>query len=108
MYGGILDKYDYIAEINSMALTKRQKVNATTDAKRHDTDTGSPEYQVALFTSRINKLTGHLKKNQHDFHSRRGLLKMVAKRKKLLDYLARTDEKAYKKIVKQLGLRERK
>ncbi len=91
-----------------MALTKRQKVNATTDAKRHDTDTGSPEYQIALFTTRINKLTTHLKKNQHDFHSRRGLLKMVAKRKKLLDYLARTDEKAYKKIVKQLGLRERK
>jgi small subunit ribosomal protein S15 len=91
-----------------MALTKRQKVNATSEAKRHDDDTGSPEYQVALFTSQINKLTKHLKKNAHDFHSRRGLLKMVAKRKKLLDYLARTNEKAYKKIIKQLGLRERK
>jgi small subunit ribosomal protein S15 len=91
-----------------MALTKRQKVNATKEVKRHDSDTGSPEYQIALFTKRINKLTTHLKKNPHDFHSRRGLLKMVAKRKKLLDYLARTDEKKYKKLVKQLGLRERK
>ena len=95
-------------ETTSMALTKRQKVNATKDLKRHDTDTGSPEYQVALFTVRINKLTAHLKKNAHDFHSRRGLLKMVAKRKKLLDYLAETDNKAYKKLVKKLGLRERK
>ncbi len=91
-----------------MALTKRQKVNATSKVKRHDDDTGSPEYQIALFTSRINKLTKHLKKNAHDFHSRRGLLKMVAKRKRLLDYLARTDVKTYKKIIKQLGLRERK
>lgn len=90
-----------------MALTKRQKENATKAVKRHDTDSGSPEYQIALFTTRITKLTKHLKKNKHDFHSRRGLLKMVAKRKKLLDYLARTNEKAYKKIVKGLGLRER-
>jgi len=108
VYSGIYIQYDYIAETIHMALTKRQKTNATKEAKRHDTDTGSPEYQVALFTSQINKLTVHLKKNKHDFHSRRGLLKMVAKRKKLLDYLAKTDEKAYKKIVKQLGLRERK
>ncbi|PID51793.1 MAG: 30S ribosomal protein S15, partial [Candidatus Moraniibacteriota bacterium] len=54
-----------------MALTKRQKSNATKDVKRHDTDTGSPEYQIALFTKRIDKLTAHLKKNTHDFHSRR-------------------------------------
>ena len=92
----------------SMVLTKRQKSNATKEVKRHDTDTGSPEYQIALFTTRIIKLTAHLKKNKQDFHSRRGLLKMVAKRKKLLDYLARTDEKVYKKIVKKLELRERK
>ena len=109
MCSGIYLKiYDYIAESKRMALTKRQKDNATKEVKRHDTDTGSPEYQVALFTTRIEKLTKHLKKNKHDFHSRRGLLKMVAKRKKLLDYLAKTDEKAYKKIVKQLELRERK
>jgi small subunit ribosomal protein S15 len=107
VYGG-----DLITTIsqkqNTMALTKRQKANATKDVKRHDTDTGSPEYQVALFTTQISKLTAHLKKNKQDFHSRRGLLKMVAKRKKLLDYLARTDEKTYKKVVKKLELRERK
>lgn len=97
-----------MAEEKYMALTTRQKNNATKDVKRHDTDTGSPEYQVALFTTRINKLTAHLKKNKQDFHSRRGLLKIVAKRKKLLDYLARTDEKSYKTLVKKLGLRERK
>ena len=87
-------------------LTKRQKVNATKDAKRHESDTGSPEYQVALFTTRIKKLTAHLKKNKHDFHSRRGLLKMVAKRRKLMSYLQKTNEKAYKALVKKLGLKE--
>ncbi len=91
-----------------MVLTTRQKKNATKDVKRHDSDTGSPEYQIALFTTRINKLTAHLKKNKQDFHSRRGLLKMVAKRKKLMDYLARTDQKAHKAVIKKLGLRERK
>ncbi len=87
-------------------LTKRQKVNATRDARRHDSDTGSPEYQIALFTQRIKKLTEHLKKNIHDFHSRRGLLKMVSKRRRLMNYLKSKDEKAYKAIVKQLGLKE--
>ena len=91
-----------------MALTTRQKKNATKDVKRHDSDTGSPEYQIALFTTRINKLTSHLKKNKQVFHSRRGLLKMVAMRKRLIDYLARTDEKAHKAVIKKLGLRERK
>ncbi|MCK4635297.1 MAG: 30S ribosomal protein S15 [Candidatus Moranbacteria bacterium] len=91
-----------------MALTKRQKNNATKEVKRHNTDTGSPEYQIALFTTRIKKLTVHLKKNIHDFHSRRGLLKMVSKRKKLLDYLADNEPKTYKKILKKFGLRERK
>ncbi len=86
-------------------LTTRQKANATKDVKRHDKDSGSPEYQIALFTVRIKKLTAHLKKNIHDFHSRRGLLKMVAKRKRLLDYLAKNDPKAYKAITKKLGLR---
>lgn len=101
-------KYDYVAEKKTMSLSSRQKTNATKEVKRHDTDTGSPEYQVALFTTRIKKLTAHLKKNPKDFHSRRGLLKMVAKRRKLLEYLKRTDEKTYKKLVKQLNLKERK
>ncbi len=88
-----------------MALTHKQKVKVTDPVKRHEKDTGSPEYQIALFTEKIKKLTSHLKKNKKDFHSRRGLLKMVAKRRKLMAYLAKTDEKTYKKIVKELGLK---
>ena len=76
----------------------------TGEVKRHDKDTGSPEYQIALFTEQIKRLTAHLKKNKKDFHSRRGLLKMVAKRKKLLAYLERTNEKSFKDLVKTLGL----
>ena len=89
-------------------LTKRQKVNATKEVIRHDKDSGSPEYQIALFSVRIKKLTSHLKKNIHDFHSRRGLLKMVAKRKKLLTYLAQKDPKAHKALTKKLGLKVKK
>jgi len=89
-------------------LTKRQKVNATKEVVRHEKDSGSPEYQIAMFTARINKLTAHLKKNIHDFHSRRGLLKIVAKRKKLLTYLASKDPKAYKAVSKKLGLKIKK
>jgi small subunit ribosomal protein S15 len=88
-----------------MALNAKQKARITKDVVRHEKDTGSPEYQVALFTERIKKLTAHLKKNAKDFHSRRGLLKMVSKRKKLMDYLKKTNEKAYKTLVKKLGLK---
>lgn len=87
-----------------MALTHAQKARVTKDVVRHDKDTGSPEYQIAMFTEKIKRLTAHLKKNKHDFHSRRGLLKMVSKRKKLLAYLEGTDEKAAKGIKKKLGL----
>ncbi len=88
-----------------MALTNKQKKKVTDDVKRHDKDTGSPEYQVALFTETIKKLTTHLKKNAKDFHSRRGLLKMVSKRKRLLDYLKKTNEKSYKVLIKKLELK---
>lgn len=88
-----------------MALTNKQKTKVTTEVKRHDKDTGSPEYQIALFTEQIRKLTIHLKKNNKDFHSRRGLLKMVAKRKKLLGYLKITNEKSHKELIKKLGLK---
>ncbi len=88
-----------------MALTSKQKEKITKEIKRHEKDTGSPEYQIALFTEKIKKLTSHLKKNAKDFHSRRGLLKMVSKRKKLMLYLEKTNEKAYKKIIKNLGLK---
>lgn len=88
-----------------MALTNKQKTKVTEPLRRHDKDTGSPEYQIALFTEQIRRLTLHLKKNKKDFHSRRGLLKMVAKRKKLLSYLERTNPKAHKALIKQLGLK---
>lgn len=88
-----------------MALTGKQKEKVTKEVKRHEKDSGSPEYQIALFTEQIKKLTSHLKKNPKDFHSRRGLLKMVSKRKKLMSYLEGKDEKAYKKLMKQLDLK---
>ena len=88
-----------------MALTHKQKEKVTKEVKRHEKDTGSPEYQIALFTEKIKKLTDHLKKNAKDFHSRRGLLKMVSKRKKLMLYLEKTNEKNYKKLIKKLELK---
>ena len=88
-----------------MALTARQKSNATKKFKRHDADSGSAEYQIALFTTKIKKLVSHLKKNPKDKHSRRGLLGMVSQRKKLMKFLKETDEKKYKKGVKDLGIK---
>jgi small subunit ribosomal protein S15 len=90
---------------SKIMLTHKQKERVTAEVKRHEKDSGSPEYQIALFTERIKKLTDHLKKNKKDFHSRRGLLKMVAKRRKLMMYLEKTNEKAYKKLVKKLDLK---
>jgi len=88
-----------------MALTNKQKTKVTEDVKRHEKDTGSPEYQIAIFTEAIKKLTAHLKKNAKDFHSRRGLLKMISKRKKLMSYLQKTNEKSYKALIKKLELK---
>ncbi len=73
--------------------------------RRHGEDTGSPEVQVALLTERINQLSEHLKHHSKDFHSRRGLLKMVGKRRRLLSYLERSDIAAYRRLVEALGLR---
>jgi small subunit ribosomal protein S15 len=73
--------------------------------KTHESDTGSPEVQVALLTERINYLTEHFKVHAKDFHSRRGLLKMVGQRRRLLDYLKKKDLQRYRDIVKTLGLR---
>jgi small subunit ribosomal protein S15 len=86
-------------------LSKVKKANAIKDAKRHDTDTGSPEAQVALLTRQIDELATHLKKHKKDFHSRRGLLQMVADRRKHLKYLQRKDEKAYQSLLKKMGLK---
>ena len=73
---------------------------------RHEGDTGSPEVQIALLTERINELTEHLKVHKKDNHSRRGLLKMVGKRRNLLNYLAKEDVQRYRDIVEKLGLRK--
>lgn len=86
-------------------LSKQKKANAIKDSKRHDTDTGSPEAQVALLTRQIEELATHLKKHKKDFHSRRGLLQMVADRRKHLKYLQRKDESAYQALIKKLGLK---
>lgn len=87
-------------------LTKRQKTNAVKDVKRHDTDSGSPEVQVALLSKQIDELSTHLRKNKKDFHSRRGLLQMVADRRKHLKYLEKHDTKAYASVIKKLGLKK--
>ncbi|MFA5872030.1 MAG: 30S ribosomal protein S15 [Parcubacteria group bacterium] len=89
-----------------MPLSKQKKGRVIEKTKTHEKDTGSPEVQIALFTEQIKSLTSHLQKNKKDNHSRRGLLKMVSKRKKLLTYLKGKDSKRYKKLVTALGLKE--
>ena len=87
-------------------LRKEQKT-AIIDANRtHETDTGSPEVQIAILTERINQLTEHLKVHAHDNHSRRGLYKMIGKRRSLLDYLARKDIERYRTLIAKLGIRK--
>ncbi len=87
-------------------LKAREKKNVIQKHSLHEKDTGSSGIQVALFTKEIERLTKHLKKHQKDNSSRKGLLKMVAKRKRLLDYLKDEDPKKYNSIVKKLGLRK--
>jgi len=88
-----------------MPLSTEQKSEIVKEHGRSGSDTGSPEVQVALLTERINHLTGHFSEHKHDHHSRRGLLKMVSQRRKLLDYLKRRDRERYQALIKQLGLR---
>lgn len=88
-----------------MPTSKEKKKEVIGQYKLHETDTGSPEVQVALLTERINHLTGHLKDHSKDFHSRRGLLKMVGRRRRLLDYLMNTDIASYRQLITELGLR---
>lgn len=85
-----------------MVFTKAAAIQKN---RRHETDTGSPEVQVAVLTERINYLTDHFREHGKDHHSRRGLLKMVGKRRRLLDYLKRTNLDAYRKLINELGLR---
>ncbi|MEX2054682.1 MAG: 30S ribosomal protein S15 [Candidatus Andersenbacteria bacterium] len=88
-----------------MSKVEARKKDIIKKYKVHDKDTGSPEVQVAIFTEKIEELSSHLKKNKKDHHSRRGLLGMVSKRKRLLTYLKRQDEKRYRSITKKLGIK---
>lgn len=88
-----------------MALSTEQKSQLVQDYQRDPKDTGSPEVQVALLTNNINGLAGHFSEHKHDHHSRRGLLKMINQRRKLLDYLKKKDVPRYQDLIKRLGLR---
>ncbi len=87
-------------------MTPEKKAETIKKLRVHKNDTGSPEAQIALFSERITELTDHLKKHPKDNHSRRGLIKMVTKRKSLLNYLGRKNEKRHASLVKKLGLRK--
>ncbi|MFH1283716.1 MAG: 30S ribosomal protein S15 [bacterium] len=89
-----------------MALTKEKRGKIVTSYQKHTTDTGSPMVQVALLTEKINYLTEHLKIHKKDYHSQRGLLKMVSQRRKLLDYLKRVDYNKYTEIIGKLKIRK--
>ncbi len=88
-----------------MSLETAQKAEIIKEYARDKKDTGSPEVQVALLTTRITELSEHMQVHKKDFHSRRGLLAMVAKRRKLLDYLKKNNEKSYQDLIKALGIR---
>lgn len=96
----------YVICYGGFMLKTKVKQKIISSHKTHEKDTGSSEVQIALLTTQIKSLTDHLKKHQKDNHSRRGLLAMVAKRKKLLTYLAKTDPKSYASTIKKLGLRK--
>ncbi|ABP67650.1 30S ribosomal protein S15 [Caldicellulosiruptor changbaiensis] len=87
-------------------LTKEQKQEIIKKYQLHESDTGSPEVQIALLTERINRLNEHLQIHKKDFHSRRGLLKMVGQRRKLLNYLKEYDINRYRELIEKLGLRK--
>jgi len=89
-----------------MAISTEQKAQIVADYQRAKGDTGSPEVQIALLTARINGLTDHFKINVKDHHSRRGLLKMVSQRRKLLDYYKSKDFQGYRSLIERLGLRK--
>jgi small subunit ribosomal protein S15 len=89
-----------------MALEAVHKQEIITGFRLHETDTGSPEVQIALLTERINELTDHLRSNRHDHHSRRGLLQMVGRRRRLLAYLSKNNVERYRSTIARLGLRK--
>ncbi len=87
-------------------ITKDQKTAIIVNNKTHETDTGSPEVQIAILTERINQLTEHLKVHKKDNHSRMGLFKLIGKRRRLLDYVAKKDIERYRSIIAKLGIRK--
>lgn len=89
-----------------MALAKEAKAEMIQHYRRHETDSGSPEIQIAILTNRIAYLTEHFKLHKKDHHSRRGLLQMVSRRRRLLDYLRRIDEARYRAVLDRLGIRK--
>ena len=89
-----------------MPTTKEQKTDLITSFRTHEGDTGSPEVQIALLSNRINYLTEHFKEHAKDHHSRRGLLKLVGRRRRLLDYLKKTDLDRYRTVIDRLGIRK--
>jgi small subunit ribosomal protein S15 len=90
----------------AVSITQQTKTDLIRDYRTHDSDTGSPEVQIALLTRRIEHLTDHFKVHAKDHHSRQGLLKMVGKRRRLLDYLRRKDPSRYQEVINRLGLRK--
>ncbi len=100
------DVRKYIKKGEKAMILKEKKTEVITNNRLHDTDTGSPEVQIAILTQRISELTEHLKVHHKDNHSRRGLLKMVGKRRNLLNYLQKKDIERYRAIVAKLGLRK--
>jgi len=90
-----------------MAVEKENKSKLMEEFARHESDTGSPEVQIAILTSRINQLTDHLRENKHDESSRRGLLKLVGRRRRLLAYIRRKDYQRYMALTDRLGIRRK-
>lgn len=89
-----------------MSITKEARAKVISKYKLHDTDVGSTQVQIAILTKRIQNLTGHLKTHKKDFHSRRGLLQLVGRRKRLLEYLRNEDYNSYRKVIESLKLRK--
>ncbi len=87
-------------------LTKESRGTIVQDHSRHPGDTGSPEVQIALLTERINQLTGHMRVHKQDFHSERGLMKLIGRRRRQLAYLSRTEMQRYRDVLNKLGLRK--
>ncbi len=96
---------DMKMEVNRMAITQERKNELINEYKTHESDTGSPEVQIAVLTESINNLNEHLRTHKKDHHSRRGLLKMVGKRRNLLTYLRNKDVQRYRELINKLGLR---